>query len=176
MSWLSLMELACVVVQPVVEHLGRVLAEEWWWDPDRARGSVDLPWSADLPDPPRLRVFDLHRHLTLGRQGAGKRLVDAENRPRRNPKRLEALEPLLAGVVPQVAFDGSDQCGPRGLAQRVGGKPRVGRKLGCPNRFAETHELRVARDRHVDEPIAHRERPVGRNGGVVVALLRGDLT
>src|ERR1700676_4136835 len=173
---LSLIQLLGVVAEQVAQHLGGVLAQKGWWHSDRAGSAIDLPRRADLADAPGPWMLDLDSHLTLGRERAGERLIDAEDRTGRDPKLLEAPQPSLASVSPQVAFDGTDHLRPRGLAHRIGGEPRVVRKLRGVDGLAELHELGIRRDRDVDEAVAYSKGSVGRDRRVVVALLTRDLS
>src|ERR1700730_5888522 len=125
-SWrLLLTELSRVVPKPVAQHLDSVLPQHRGRESDRAGSTIDLPRRADLVDLTGLRVFDLDSHLALCRQRTRERFFHVENRPGRNPKLLEAGQPVIARAFPEVSFDRPDQLGPRRLAQGVGREPGI---------------------------------------------------
>src|ERR1700682_2343194 len=172
---LSLNELLSVVADQVAQHLDGVLAQNWWWHSDRAGSAIDLPRGADLADATGSGMVDLDSHLALGRERAGERPIDVQDRAGRDPKLFEALQPPRTRVPPQVAFDGTDHLRPRRLAHRVGGEPWVVRKLRRMDGFAEPQVLGIRRDRDVDEAVAHGKGSVRRDRRVVVAFLARDV-
>src|SRR5207245_11022260 len=124
--------------KPRVHNLIGVLAEARWRQSDRARATIELPRCSHLADPARARMLGREPHLPPGRKRTRERLLDVEDRTGRNPELFEAREPLFARASTQVGLDQVGQLVLGGLAQRIGRKPRVGRKLGRVDRFAES--------------------------------------
>src|ERR1700724_1393877 len=91
--------------KPRHQDLIGVLAQARRRHPDGAGSAIELPGCPHLADTARCWVLDLEAHLTPSCQRACKRLLHVEDRPCRNPKLLEARQPLLAGAAAQVGFD-----------------------------------------------------------------------
>src|SRR6266849_6222143 len=163
------------VVQPFAQDLLGMLPEQRRRQPDRARLAINLPGRADLVDLARRWMLDLQAHVARRRERTGERFLDVENGPGGNRKLLEACQPPLSRVLFEVAFDRADQCGPRPLSLGVGREPWIVRQLRRTDGLAESRVLRIRRDRHIDEAVADRERPVRGDRGVVVAFLLRDL-
>src|SRR5438445_7662098 len=160
-----------LLTKPRAEDLIGVLAEARRRQSDRARGTVKLPRCSHLADLAGARMLDLEPHLPAGRERTRERLLDVEDRTRRDPELFETRQPLVARGSTQVGLDQVGQLVLGGLAERIGRKPRVGRKLGRLNRFAESLVLGIGCDPDVEKSIAHCKRAVRRDRRVMVAFL-----
>src|ERR1700736_2452459 len=157
--------------KPRAHHLIGVLAKARRRQSDWARGTVELPRRSHLADPAGGRMLDLEPHLPPGRERTRERLLDVEDRTRRDPELFEARQPLFASASTQVGLDQVGQLVLGGLAQRIGRKPWVVRKVRRTDRIAESLVLGIGRDSDVEKSIAHRKRAVRRDRRVMVAFL-----
>src|ERR1700730_18680842 len=164
-----------VVAEPIAPHFDSVLPQQRWRQTDRARLAVHLPRRTYLADSPGLRVLDLDPHLPASCERARECFLHVEDRSSRDPKLLEARQPLITGAFLKVDLDRPDELRTRCLTLSVGGESRIVGQLRRVDRLAESGVLVVGRDRHVDEAVANCERPIRSDGGVIVAFLVWDL-
>ena len=114
-------------------------------------------------------------HVPVAQLGMREHLVEGVDRSANDVQAIEAVEPVLRGVLGQNGFEPVDQRRAIAHPGGIGAEPLLGGELADPGGLAEALELGVIGDRDHDVTVGRLEHLVGDDVRVGVAEPRREL-